>query len=191
MSRLIPFNMLPASWGLKGKPYDVAKAHYELVGMELELRLAEIEHEGADLARAIADIHRRWDILSEYDWMKRHIEIETEDKPIDREVEFLKLDMEVGKIEKRVGEKKIAELLGEPWVGIVNEGLDTTQGPNGFYFEFDWNDKWIEQLRAAGFTGVTEEEIMEEWFTAVCRDQTHDPEPLPPIGSSISIIYDN
>lgn len=191
MSRIIPFNLLPAAWGLKGKSYDLAKAHYELEGYDLEVRLAEIEKTGADLARELADIDHRHGVLPEYEWMKRHIEIETEGRPVDREVELTKLGIEFGKIQKREGEKKIADLLGEPWVGIVDEGLNPAEGPNGFYFEFDWNDKWIEQLRAAGFTGVTEEDIMEEWFTAVCRDQSHDPEPLPPIGPSISVIYDS
>lgn len=191
MSRLIPFNLLPAAWGLKGKSYDLAKAHYELEGYDLEVRLAQIEKSGKDLERELADIDHRHELLTEYEWMKRHIEIETEAKSVDRQVELLKLDIEFNKIEKREGEKKIADLLGEPWVGIVDEGLNPADGPNGFYFEFDWNDKWIEQLRAAGFTGVTDEEIMEEWFTAVCRDQVHSPEPLPPIGSSISVIYDS
>lgn len=183
MSRLIPFNLLPASWGLRGKAFDVAKAHYELEGMELELRMAEIEKEGADQSRAINEINYRHGTISEYDWMKRHIEIETEGNPTELAVELMKLDMETGRITKREGEKQIANLLNEPWVGIVDEGLEPGMGPNGFYFEFDWNDRWIEDLRLANYTG-TEEEIMEKWFTDVCREQVYGSGPLP-LGTSV------
>jgi len=41
---LIPFSWMPGSWGLKGKTREIARAEYELDGMDLDLRLAEIEH---------------------------------------------------------------------------------------------------------------------------------------------------
>lgn len=39
--RLIPFDWLPASWGLAGPAYDEAKAYYEYDGYDLAVRLAE------------------------------------------------------------------------------------------------------------------------------------------------------
>jgi len=41
--KLIPFGMMPASWGLKGKSKARAQAEYELEGEELERVLAEID----------------------------------------------------------------------------------------------------------------------------------------------------
>lgn len=41
---LIPFKLLPAAWGLKGKTFEKAKAEYELAGDDLAIKLAEIEH---------------------------------------------------------------------------------------------------------------------------------------------------
>lgn len=38
----IPFWMLPASWGLKGKTREIAEAEYHYSGQELEEKLAEI-----------------------------------------------------------------------------------------------------------------------------------------------------
>lgn len=45
MSKKIPFWMLPASWGLKGKTRAVAEAEYYYRGKELEEKLAEINAE--------------------------------------------------------------------------------------------------------------------------------------------------
>lgn len=42
MKKLIPFWMLPASWGLKGKTRAVAEAEYLYEGRELEEKLAVI-----------------------------------------------------------------------------------------------------------------------------------------------------
>jgi hypothetical protein len=41
----LPFWMLPASWGLKGKTREIAEAEYYFNGKELEERLAEINSE--------------------------------------------------------------------------------------------------------------------------------------------------
>lgn len=189
MAKLIPFRWLPASWGLSGKSYDEAEARYELEGYELEIRLAEINHadDGAAFIKAEADIKKNYGFISEYEWMQQHILAETIDKPTDREVELIKLDMEFEKIEKREGEKKIANLLNEPWVGIVEEGLDTSQGPNGFYFAFDWNDAWINLLRTSGYEGDTEDELMEKWFTDVCRNEVMQSQPIP---FNSSVVYE-
>jgi hypothetical protein len=45
MNRKIPFWMLPASWGLKGKTREVAEAEYYFEGKELEEKLAEVNAE--------------------------------------------------------------------------------------------------------------------------------------------------
>lgn len=187
MAKLIPFRWLPASWGLSGKSYDEAEARYSLEGLELELRLAEINNDGAALMKAQADINKNWGLISEYDWMRQHILAETIDNETNREVELIKLDMEFDVIDKRAGEKKIAALLKEPWVSIVEEGLDQTQGPNGFFFVFDWNEHWIEMLRAAGYEGDSEDELMEKWFTDVCRNEVMQSAPIP---FNSSVIYD-
>lgn len=43
-SRKIPFWMMPASWGLVGRSRDIAEAEYYFDGIDLEMRLAEINH---------------------------------------------------------------------------------------------------------------------------------------------------
>jgi len=45
MKKKLPFWMLPASWGLKGKTKSIAEAEYYFEGKELEEKLAEINAE--------------------------------------------------------------------------------------------------------------------------------------------------
>ena len=45
MKKKVPFWMLPASWGLKGKTRAIAEAEYLYEGKELEEKLAEINSE--------------------------------------------------------------------------------------------------------------------------------------------------
>ena len=183
---LIPFKMMPSSWGLRGKPYEEAEAHYSLTGIELERRLAELNHTGKELQIALADIDHAHQVLDEYGWLKRRIEINFEEGK-DRQVELIKLDQTFNKIEKREAEKKIADLLNEPWVAIVDEGLDPHAGPSGFYFVFDWNDAWIAMLRHYGYEGSSEDELMEKWFGDVCRNEVINSAPVP---FNSSVVYD-
>lgn len=65
MSRLIPFALLPASWGLKGQPHDEAKAFYELSGESLSRRLNDIRNADNKVAHE--------DEALKLDWHHDHI----------------------------------------------------------------------------------------------------------------------
>lgn len=182
---LIPFSWLPVSWGLKGKAREEAEANYSLSGYDLDVRLAEINHEGVDLARSLVEIDHRYGYITDDERIRKLLPLEV--SGIDLDVELVKLDMETGKIERRVGEKQIANLLNQPWVSIIDEGLDLTAGPNGYYFVFDWNEYWIDMLRQHGYEGSSDEILMEKWFTDVCRHEVVQSSPTP---FNSSVVYD-
>jgi hypothetical protein len=182
---IIPFSWTPAAWSLRGSSHEEAKANYELEGYELEVRLAEIRLEGIDLLRKRIEINYAYQVISDYERLKQLIEIELDGD--ERAVELIKLDMEFDKISKREGEKSIAAILKEPWVSIIDEGLDLTAGPNGFYFVFDWNEQWILLLRNHGYEGGSDEDLMDRWFTDVCRNEVMTAAPVP---FNSSIVYD-
>ncbi len=181
----IPFSWLPASWGLRGDAFEEAKANYELEGYALDVKLAEIRLSGVELQRRLAEINFAHGIITEYERLKQLLTVDLDG--VELQVELIKLDMEFGKIPKREGEKTIAGILDEPWVSIIDEGLDLTDGPNGFYFVFDWNEQWIELLRQHGYEGPSDEEMMERWFTDVCRNEVIQAAPVP---FNSSIVYD-
>jgi len=61
--------------------------------------------------------------------------------------------------------KERATLRGEPYVAVLDTHVNKDNIRNGF-FELDWNDEFIVQLKQAGygFDGDPEEEIVDRWF---------------------------
>jgi nicotinamidase-related amidase len=64
--------------------------------------------------------------------------------------------------------KETATAKGEPWVNVVDVHFDKDKPSDG-YFELDWNQHFVKKLMEAGYSGQTEEEIVDAWFTALCR----------------------
>jgi hypothetical protein len=66
-------------------------------------------------------------------------------------------------------EKDIATENQEPYIKIIETNIDKTNPSQG-YFELDWNHYFISDLKKAGYTGTTEEEIVEKWFKQLCKN---------------------
>jgi len=65
--------------------------------------------------------------------------------------------------------KEIATEKKEPWVAVLNTHVNKDNIRNGF-FELDWNEYFVLQLRTAGYTGETDEAIVDAWFSELCRN---------------------
>jgi len=63
-------------------------------------------------------------------------------------------------------EKQLATERGEPWVAVLDTQLNPENIRNGF-FELDWNNEFIEQLLDAGYSGESNEEIVDAWFRTI------------------------
>jgi len=61
--------------------------------------------------------------------------------------------------------KDRATAKGEPWVAVLDTKVNPENIRNGF-FELDWNDLFIVQLKQAGYgyDGDPDEEIVDRWF---------------------------
>ena len=59
----------------------------------------------------------------------------------------------------------------EPWVAVLDTKVNPDNIKNGF-FELDWNEYFIVQLKLAGygFDGDPEEEIVDRWFRDLARN---------------------
>ena len=66
-------------------------------------------------------------------------------------------------------EKEIATEKKEPWVAVLTTHVNKDNIRNGF-FELDWNEYFVLQLRTAGYTGDTDEAIVDAWFSELCRN---------------------
>ena len=65
--------------------------------------------------------------------------------------------------------KDLATEKKEPWVAVLETHVNKENVRNGF-FELDWNEYFVLQLRSAGYTGASDEEIVDQWFNELCRN---------------------
>jgi len=67
--------------------------------------------------------------------------------------------------------KERATAKGEPWVAVLDTHVNKDNIRNGF-FELDWNDQFVLELKRAGygFDGDPEEEIVDRWFRDLARN---------------------
>lgn len=63
-------------------------------------------------------------------------------------------------------EKQSATANNEPWVAVLDTQINPENIRNGF-FELDWNNEFIEQLLDAGYTGESQEQIVDSWFRTI------------------------
>ena len=65
----------------------------------------------------------------------------------------------------KMSPKERATAKGEPWVSVLDTHVNKDNVRNGF-FELDWNEPFIVQLKQAGygFEGDPDEQIVDRWF---------------------------
>ena len=123
-------------------------ASWGLKGKSREIAEAEYYYEGIDLKKRLAEINA--------------------DSEQDAEVAKLQVDLDSDVISQAQYDKSVAEIKQEPFVNVINMGVDPDNIVQG-YFELDWNDEFIKMLASAGITGQSDEEIVNKWFNGVCR----------------------
>jgi hypothetical protein len=67
-----------------------------------------------------------------------------------------------------LSEKEIATMKKLPYIKVLDTQVDRKNPSNGF-FELDWNEYFVDDLKKAGYTGSTDEEIVDKWFKALCQ----------------------
>jgi len=65
--------------------------------------------------------------------------------------------------------KEIATEKKEPWVAVLDTHVNPENIRNGF-FELDWNEYFVLQLRTAGYLGDSDEAVVDLWFSELCRN---------------------
>ena len=74
-------------------------------------------------------------------------------------------------------EKTLANIDGEPWVRVVSVEFENPNDPTTGFFELDWNQAFVQKLVDAGYSGRTDEMIVDMWFDDLCRGVLNeDPE---------------
>ena len=65
-------------------------------------------------------------------------------------------------------EKELATQKGEPYVKVLETNVDK-DNPKFGYFELDWNEHFVKNLKEHGFSGNTDEEVVDHWFSVLCN----------------------
>jgi hypothetical protein len=87
--------------------------------------------------------------------------------------------------------KARATAMGEPWVAVLDTKINKDNVRNGF-FELDWNDLFIVELKKAGYgyDGDPDEEIVDRWFRDLAGNMLAEAGVLQPsktIGGFINV----
>ena len=88
-----------------------------------------------------------------------------------------KMEADLAEKEAKLAEKEKVELTAkeiatankEPWIAVLDTHVNMDNIRNGF-FELDWNEYFVLQLRTAGYQGASDEEIVDQWFGELCRN---------------------
>lgn len=77
--------------------------------------------------------------------------------------------------EAKLTEKDRATKKKQAYIAVINTHVSSKDIKNGF-FELDWNEYFILQLKQAGygFDGDPEEEIVDRWFRELCANVVVD-----------------
>lgn len=166
----LPFGTLPGHWGLAGQTREIAKAEYELTGYELEekllsIRQAEIGKDEYD--KRMLDLQLAHGKIGQATYNRGLAALIKDDKL--RAITELELDFAEGKIAELEYAKKLATLKGEPWVNVVNMDFTKKSSLEGS-FELDWNECFVDKLKAEGYTGPSPDNIVNQWFMELCRN---------------------
>jgi len=65
--------------------------------------------------------------------------------------------------------RELATEKKEPWVAVLETHVNKENVRNGF-FELDWNEYFVLQLRSNGYQGDSDESIVDQWFQDLCRN---------------------
>ena len=95
-------------------------------------------------------------------------ESDARQKRVEAQAKRAEAKVEKAKV-KVVSAKDEATAKGQPWVEVLGIEVDEADPGQGA-FELDWNDVFITKLVRAGFQGKTDQDLVDNWFKAVCRN---------------------
>lgn len=168
--KLIPFSWYPYSWGLAGKSRERAKAEYELSGFELDEKLLEInadEYSPKEFQKRTFDLLFKYNKISKLEHLRNLSSLIEDEKQ--KAIALLELDYKENLISENKYQKESATLRGEAWVDVVRLEFDGKKSTEGS-FELDWNDLFIEKLKAEGYEGPTDDSLVNQWFIGTCKN---------------------
>lgn len=172
IKRIFPFGLLPGSWGLAGDTRLRAEIEYNWDGIDRERRLAKVGlTESYDMELVDLKFDLKEKKIDKYGFDIEKIELQYLYDKINEEERALKIldvRLEHERISKPEYDKERANYLKEPYVEVLSVDV-RKEDPSLGAFELDWNDEFVKLLSEHGYTGRSDEEVVNDWFNTICR----------------------
>lgn len=153
----------PSALAIKLLDHD--RKHRFITAEVFDQEMAKLIHSGVDLDIEMLKIERKYEYITEYEFDKAYAELKYKDsKSTDLQFMRLKVEKKHGNLTEKEFDKAVYSLGDKPWVDVIHSEYKEEHGTDGFSFELDWNDAFVKLLRADGYNGATDEEIVEQWF---------------------------
>lgn len=162
----------------------IQNRHNHISARQYREEVANIKLTGDALQKELLDIKFDYKELTELEYKTAVIKLMVAEGK-DQDLEMNELNLDMGIITEAEFKKNEATIKGEPYVAVINSNYKPEDKLDGLYFEFDWNDLWIDELKANGYQGFTDDQIVQRWFEDLCRgvvDETmneDDGQPVP------------
>ena len=92
--------------------------------------------------------------------------------------------------QKKPRKPKVNKQKVEPRVDVLKFDFDP-QNPRLGSIELDWNKEFIELLIKSGYTGNTEDEIVDKWFNDICKMIAYNQYPGTAVSTSSMVNRKN
>ena len=113
------------------------------------------------------DLDLEYKKIDAYEHDKNQIDImSAEMKKIDVQEDLLKLDLKYNKIDAIEYERRINDLHKNPWAKI-HFNYDENNDPENMQTEIVYNDYFIKKLQSQGYSGKTNDDIIQSWLSQV------------------------
>jgi hypothetical protein len=162
LKKIIPFSFWPGHWGLSGVTREIAYLDYtvsnpcvrELAKLNLEIREMTVEKRRSQLS-----IELFYNVITKKQYQSLYIEtISDEIEKKQKTLQFLYEDDEITEYEYN---KELATIEGKLWFKF-DVNYNTLEGE--LELDVDWNSQYIDFLRENGYTGDTEDDVIETYM---------------------------
>lgn len=140
---------------------------------EFQMAIIDIETKDDPIANQLAKLKLDYDQgkISIHQYEIKSAELEHGSESIEYKLALLKQQVALGEINDFEYEKKVATVLNQPWIKVVDSSYTPEAGIDGFSFDLDYNRIFVQYLKEHGYTGLTDDEVVEEWFNDVSKSE--------------------
>lgn len=165
---MIGFYLNPKNWFLPEREKKIKILERTLSGETLDRALADMMHNEEDRKFRHLMIDKEYGRISPYEFEIKEAELVVSN-PEELAHAKLAIDLRHEVITKQQYEHKKADLNKEPYVSVISIDFDD-KNPSKGYFELDFNEYFVEYLANNGYDGIEPEEIVNEWFSDLCKN---------------------